>query len=246
MKANEFIVESGVEQQRELLGEYFHGEVDELTDKDLVQSPHGLGLDVYTNLYVNSGVRFDHIPVKLATTKGDLSIERDVGLKSLKNFPRIAGSIFIRNNADLTSVETNYQITCTGAFVIDDCGIIDLNECNVVVPYMRLINNSKLQSLRGLTGHVGRLILENNPDLADMNLLKYVNISQIHFLDLDTPKLKLCQLIVMDVSKKMRFPEVSPELRDIIKKYQGAGPKAYVPLLNDLKDAGFGQFANRG
>lgn len=171
------------------------------------------------------------------------------GLKTLKNFPDRAALIDVSANRNLVSLGSDSDIHCN-TFIASDTPITDLQHCKIHCKTLILANCENLISLAGFTGRVSStLTLGENPAFSDAKFVMNDNIAKIILRDLDFPKLKLCQAVVLDTKSKLYFHGLPHENDDVVKileKHRGAGPKAYIHLLNELKDAGFAELAKRG
>lgn len=199
------------------------------------------------SLVVRDNVMLSELPYRFNRVDRDVVLQ-SCDLRNLKNFPQeVHGRITISNNPNLHSLITEHPVTCEN-FDANTTGIESLDNCDITCyNYLYLGFCRSLKSVSGFRGKVGTLMLESNFELSDMNLLKFP-CDVIVLGDLKFPKLKLCQLTVLDVNKKIdfAFSSVSPKLVTVLQKYQGTGAKAYVSLLNELKDSGFGELAKRG
>lgn len=183
-------------------------------------------------------------------------VVRVKGLTSLRNFPQHIGrGVTISDSENLQSLESEHEIIAESEFSVIDCGIRDLAGCKIVTDSFKFVDNTHFANLNGFEGRMKKLVLTNTPSFNDMSIINNTRIEKnVFMMDADFPHLKLCQLLVMDKNKKLIVKTIidsigvydSQRLKVIIDKYQGAGAKAYINLLNELKDAGFSEMAKRG
>lgn len=185
------------------------------------------------------------IPVPFGNVTGRF-IATHVGLRSLKNAPKVVNMSFVVSNnllkslahapdlirGDFEAEQNGYltQLDCANCVVMRDldvqeCNLTSLANCAQVTQGLWAKDNPHLEDLQGIPA-CKELFISYRPNLALLRALVVANINvrnmTPHFPD---------------------RPDAPAQLRTILRKYAGKGKSAMLNCALDLKKAGFGSNA---